>query len=164
MSYWAAAQIQPQRDRVALHWLQLYGFETYCPRLRDRRIERGRKVVKTPLLFPGYLFVLIELQWTPARWAPGIAHLVMDGIAPARVPDALVASLKAREVSGLIELPPPPPRFRRGDHVLIKRGPFTGKVGLFAGMRPHDRVAVLLRMLGSSRRVELPDANVERWP
>jgi hypothetical protein len=37
MPFWAAAPLQPQRDRVALHWLQLYGFETYAPRLRDRQ-------------------------------------------------------------------------------------------------------------------------------
>ena len=53
----------------------------------------------------------------------------MDGFAPAIVPDAVVASLKAREVSGLIELPPPPPRFRRGDYVRVRRGPFANKSG-----------------------------------
>ena len=52
MAYWTAAQLQPQRDRLALHCLKLFGFETYAPRLRDRRIVRGRKVVGTPLLFP----------------------------------------------------------------------------------------------------------------
>jgi transcriptional antiterminator RfaH len=93
----------------------------------------------------------------------GVARPVMDGPTPAAVPDAIVASLKARENNGLIELPQPP-RFRRGDHVQIRRGPFANRVGLFAGMRPRDRVAVLLRMLGTSRRVELADADVERWP
>jgi hypothetical protein len=42
--------------------LKLFGFETYAPRLRDRRIIRGSKVIKTPLLFPGYIFVLVQLQ------------------------------------------------------------------------------------------------------
>jgi len=36
----------------------------------------------------------------------------MDGITPAVVPETVVTSLKAREVNGLIELPPPP-QFRR---------------------------------------------------
>jgi transcriptional antiterminator RfaH len=164
MSYWAAAQLQPQRDQLALHCLKLFGFETYAPRLRDRRIIRGRKVIKAPLLFPGYIFVSIELQWSQAQYSPGIVRLVMDGTTPAAVPDAVVAALKAREVNGLIELPPPPPRFRRGDHVRVLRGPLANRVGLFAGMKPRDRVAVLLTLLGGSRRVELPDAAVERWP
>lgn len=164
MSYWAAAQLQPQRDQLALHCLQHRGFEIYAPRLRDRRVVRGCKVTRTPLLFPSYVFVFIDLQWSDARWAPGVVRLVMDGVAPARVSASLITALKAREVGGLIELPPPPPRFRRGDYVQVLRGPFSGKVGLFAGMRPHDRVAVLLTMLGGSRRVELSGAGVERWP
>jgi transcription antitermination factor NusG len=87
----------------------------------------------------------------------------MDGITPAVVPEAVVASLKAREVSGLIELPPPP-RFRHGDSVRVRHGPFANRVGLYAGMKPRERVAVLLTLLGGSRRVELADGDVERWP
>lgn len=164
MAYWTAVQLQPQRDRLALHWLGLYGFETYAPRLRDRRISRGAKVIRMPLLFPGYAFVLVQLQWSKARFSPGVNRVVMDGATPAVVPDAVIASLKAREVGGLIELPPPPPRFRRGDYVRVRQGPFANRVGLFAGMQPKDRLAVLVSLLGGSRRVVLPDAAVERWP
>ena len=161
MAFWAAAQLQPQRDQLALHCLKLFGFETYAPRLRDQRTIRGCKVIKTPLLFPGYVFVLIQLQWSRARWSPGVVRLVMDGITPAVVPDAVVTSLKAREVNGLIELPPPP-RFQRGDRVRVLHGPLAGQVGLFAGIKPRERVAVLLTLLGSSRRVELAGSAVER--
>src|SRR5262245_48858606 len=79
--YWAAAQLQPQRDTLALHFLRQAGFETYAPRLRERRTVKGRKVVKTPLLFPAYAFVFIRLQWHAARWSPGVIRLVMDGAA-----------------------------------------------------------------------------------
>src|SRR5260370_23149979 len=114
MPYWAAAQLQPQRDGLALHCLRQAGFETYAPRLREQRTAQGRKVVRTPLLFPGYLFVFIELQWHTARWAPGVVRLVMNGIGPAAVPDAVIEDLKGRETNGLIDLPRPP-KFRAGD-------------------------------------------------
>src|SRR5262245_20151865 len=134
--YWCAAQLQPQRDGLALHCLRQAGFETYAPRLRERRIMQGRRVVQTPLLFPGYLFVLIELQWHRARWAPGVVRLIMDGVAPAVVPDGVITALKAREVGGLIELPKPP-KFRPGDRVRVLHGPLADHVGLYAGMKPH---------------------------
>jgi hypothetical protein len=41
-------------------------------------------------------------------------------------------------------------------------GPLAGQVGLFAGMKPRERVAVLLTLLGSTRRIELAAAAVER--
>src|SRR5262245_36680370 len=139
MAYWAAAQLQPQRDGLALHCLRQAGFETYAPRLRERRTVVGRKVIRTPLLFPGYLFVLIKLQWHTARWSPGVVRLIMDGLAPAVVPDAIIAEIRSRETGGLIELPP---RLKRGDRVRLLRGPFAGHVGLYAGMKPHERVEV----------------------
>jgi transcription antitermination factor NusG len=94
MPFWAAAQLQPQRDGLALHCLRQAGFETYAPRLRERRTLNGRAVVRTPLLFPGYLFVLIELQWSRAQWSPGVVRIVMNGGMPAAVPDAVIAQLR----------------------------------------------------------------------
>jgi transcription antitermination factor NusG len=127
-----------------------------------RRTIRGRKVVATPLLFPGYAFVFIALQWHQARWAP--VRLVMDGVAPAVVPDAVVVALRAREVDGLIELPVPP-RFQRGDRVRIRHGAFVDRIGLVAGMKPHERVEVLLSILGGHQRVTLPvGAHVDDEP
>jgi transcriptional antiterminator RfaH len=105
MPFWAAAQLQPQRDGLALQCLRQAGFETYAPRLREQRTAHGRKVVRTPLLFLGDLFVLIELQWHTARWSPGVVRLVMNGVGPAAVPEAVIADLKARETRGLIEAP-----------------------------------------------------------
>jgi transcriptional antiterminator RfaH len=158
--YWAAAQLQPQRDALALHFLRQAGFETYAPRLRERRTVQGRKVIKTPLLFPGYAFVWIELQWSQARWAPGVVQLVMDGSAPARVPDAVIAEIRSRENGGLIELPKPSPA-RLGDAVRILRGPFEGRLAIYAGMKPRARVEVLLALLGDSRRMTLAADAIE---
>src|SRR5262245_62292494 len=150
MSYWCAAQLQPSRDGLALNFLKQAGFETYAPRLRERSTAYGRKVVRTPLLFPGYAFVAIELQWHDARWAPGVVRLIMDGVSPAIVPDATIAALRAREVGGLIELPKPP-RFKPGDRVRVLHGPLIGQVGLYAGIKPRQRVEVLLAILGGQR-------------
>jgi hypothetical protein len=57
--YWCCAQIEPFRERLALHCLGLNGFKIYCPRLREQIRSRGRKIVRTPPLFPGYAFVLV---------------------------------------------------------------------------------------------------------
>ena len=87
MSFWAAAQIETRRESTAVHFLGLAGFTTYGPRVRERRRVNGRQVTATPLLFPSYLFVLIEAQWHSVRWCPGIVRVVLSGDAPSRVPD-----------------------------------------------------------------------------
>jgi transcription antitermination factor NusG len=76
--YWCAARLQPHREGLALHCLALAGYQTYYPQLRDRRIRHGRRVELRPALFPGYAFVLIQLQWHAARWTAGVINLIMD--------------------------------------------------------------------------------------
>jgi hypothetical protein len=55
--YWCCAQIEQCRDRLAWHCLTLAGYKVYQPLLREYRRSHGRRVVTTPPLFPGYLFV-----------------------------------------------------------------------------------------------------------
>jgi transcriptional antiterminator RfaH len=80
---------------------------------------------------------------------------------PARVPDGVIADLKGRETDGLIDLPPVP-KFSPGDRLRVTRGPFAGHVGLYAGMKPRERVEVLLRILGGAQRVTLSADAVEQ--
>jgi transcriptional antiterminator RfaH len=158
--FWACAQLKPQQERLALHFLGLAGFETYLPRLRDHRVRGGRRVETSPPLFPGYAFVVVQLQWVDACYAPGVVRLVLDGERPARVPDRIIEDLRKRERNGLIELPRAR-GLRAGDRLRVLRGPFAGHLALYAGQAPHERVAVLLALLGGQRRVTLPKGDLE---
>jgi len=158
--YWCAARLEPHREGLALHCLALAGYQTYYPRLRDRRIRHGRRVELRPALFPGYAFIAVELQWHAARWTAGVINLIMDGVGPARVPDAVIAEIRSREVGGLIELAPSLP-LRRDARVRILRGPFTGHLAIFADMRPRQRVEILLQLLGGEQRVTLATKDIE---
>jgi transcriptional antiterminator RfaH len=150
-----------RREALALRCLGLAGFVTYCPRLRAQRLSHGRRIEVRPLLFPGYCFVVIELQWHAARWAPGMLGLIMAGDGPARVPDAVIAELRSRERDGLVELPKPPGLQHR-DAIRVVHGPLQGLRGLYDGMKPRERVAVLLQILGDRQRVELAANAIER--
>ena len=79
MPYWTAAQLQPGRQALALHLLVQENFTVYAPKLRVRRTICGRREDNESPLFPGYAFILVELQWYRARWCPGVVRLLMAG-------------------------------------------------------------------------------------
>jgi transcriptional antiterminator RfaH len=173
MPFWTVARLQPQRERLALKCLALYGFETYLPRVRQTRTTsqvvglvgtvRRRKVEIEVPLFPGYCFILIQLQWHGVNMAAGVIRLLMDGQQPACVPDAVIEGIREREVGGVVRLPPPR-RFKPGDRVRVLRGPFDGHFGPYDGQAPHERVYVLLSMLGASIRTEMAEGDVVLRP
>ena len=76
------------------------------------------------------------------------------------MPDNVIAELRSRERGGLIELSKPRgPRI--GSRVKVTTGPFAGQLGIFAGMKPHQRVEVLLTLLGGQQRVSLSRETIE---
>src|SRR5215831_415405 len=159
--YWCCAQVKPRRERLASYTLGLAGYEIYQPLLREQRRSRsGRKIVVTPSLFPGYTFVLVVSGWWNARWSPGVVRLIMDGLVPAHVPDAVIAEIRSRERNGLVELPKLH-GLKPGMRVRVVSGPLSEQIGMLAALRPHERVLVLLQLLGGQQRVELARNAIE---
>ena len=71
------------------------------------------------------------------------------------VPEGVVRALKAREdAKGFVKLDAGP-AFAPGDKVRVLAGAFMDNAGLFNGMADHDRVSILLDMLGRKVRVLL---------
>jgi transcriptional antiterminator RfaH len=161
--YWACARLESRREAVAEHFLRLAGYEVYVPQVREQRLRRSRRVEVVAPLFPAYGFIAIERQWHSARWSIGVTAIIMDGTAPARVADQVIDEIRRREVRGAVELPQAP-GMKVGERVRILGGPFQGHFGLYAGMKPHARVEVLLALLGSRQRVTLPRSGIELAP
>ena len=66
--YWACAQVEPWRERLASYCLTLAGYEIYQPLLLEQHRSHGRRITVTPPLFPGYLFLWVVSGWWNARW------------------------------------------------------------------------------------------------
>jgi transcriptional antiterminator RfaH len=163
MAFWACARLEPRREAVAQHFLRLNGYEVYIPQMREQRLRRRRRVEVVSPLFPAYGFIAIEQQWHSARWSIGVTAIIMDGAAPAKVSDQVIDEIRRREVRGAVELPKLP-GIKVGERVRVLGGPFQGRFGLYAGMKPHERVEVLLALLGGQQRVTLPRGSIEVVP
>lgn len=158
MKRWHVAQTLVRAEERAQINLKRQGFEAYLPRYsRERRHARRRDIVKAPL-FPGYIFVRLDLEaapWRSINGTLGVSHLVCNGDRPAVVPDGVVEEIRARENSdGLIPLTPD--QFQKGDALRIVSGALAECFGLFEKMADRDRVVLLLDLLGRKVRVKAP--------
>jgi transcriptional antiterminator RfaH len=164
MAYWCCARTELRGGDKARHFLRLNGYGSYVPLVRSPRIRRGRRIEKIEPLFPSYIFVAIQDgRWWNARWCVGVLAMIMSGDQPAHVPDRVLDEIRRREVRGAVELPKAP-GMKVGARVRVSGGPFQGQLGLYAGMKPHERVEVLLALLGGQQRVTLPRSSIELAP
>jgi transcriptional antiterminator RfaH len=109
-------------------------------------------------LFPRYIFVAIDMathRWRSIQSTFGVSRLVTNGDDPAVVPEGVIHALKAREdEKGFVRINSKP-AFAPGDKVRVLAGAFMDSAGLFSGLADHDRVSILLDMLGRKVRVLL---------
>jgi transcriptional antiterminator RfaH len=155
---WYVVQTQVNGEFKAAQNLMRQGFDVYLPRyLKHRRHARKVDFVAKPL-FPRYLFVAIDMatqRWRSIQSTFGVARLVSNGDDPAMLPEEIVGALKAREDDkGFIAMNSRP-AFAPGDKVRVLAGAFVDNAALFDGMADHDRVSILLDLLGRKVRVLL---------
>lgn len=155
---WHVVQTHPHAEEKAASHLVRQGYAIYLPRhLKRRRHARRIETIAAPL-FPRYLFVAIDRmtqRWRSIRSTVGVTHLVCNGEDPAWVPDKVISDLRGREDErGFVHLDLRP-RFALGDKIRVVDGVFDACLGLFDGMADHERVAILLDLLGRKVRVIL---------
>jgi transcriptional antiterminator RfaH len=86
--------------------------------------------------------------------------LVRFGGEPARVPDGVIASIRARMDSddGVTRLDPPD--LIPGQRVRITDGPLSGLEAVFRTIEGAERVRLLLDFLGQAREAIVPRAHL----
>jgi transcriptional antiterminator RfaH len=154
---WYAVQAQPRSEMKASSHLARQGFEVFLPRfLKRRRHARRVENISSPL-FPGYLFVAIDMatqRWRCINSTVGVQRLVCIGNAPAIVERKTIEALKGRQDEcGFIKLEKP--RFMAGEKVRVIDGVFSDSLGIYEGMTDRQRVEILLELLGRKVRVHI---------
>ena len=155
---WIVARTEPQREQTARRFLELGGFSVYIPVVRERD---SRRIVRLRPLFPSYAFVAFQNgRWWDARWCVGVAAVIMSGGEPARLGDHIVEEIRSRERGGAVQLPRRP-ELKLGDQVRVVGGVFRDHLGVYAGMKPRQRVEILLQLLGGQQKVMLAQQDIE---
>lgn len=163
---WYALRSKPRKEDAIWRQLRSDGFDVFYPRLKVNPVNPRSRKIKP--YFPGYMFVLVDLEETGVsrfQWMPHTLGLVSFGGEPAHVPDNLIVELRRRvleisEAGGELF-----DGLKPGDSVRISSGPFEGYEAIFDARLPgSERVRVLLELLTSKRRlpVELPTGAIEK--
>jgi transcriptional antiterminator RfaH len=151
---WFAVHTQSHLEKRAVFNLEMQGFTAFLPRrLKTTKHARQYRTVAAPL-FPGYLFVELDLnrdRWRAINGTAGIRSLVMTGNVPAAVPQGIVERLIAmQDRSGMISFAS---HLTIGQGVRLLARPFADMIGQLEWLDDTGRVGVLLEMLGSQVRV-----------
>jgi transcriptional antiterminator RfaH len=162
---WYALHSKPMKE--SLLWSQLchHQVEGFYPCLHVRPANpRARKVKR---YFPGYVFIRLDLEQTPAsnfQWIPGAAGIVSFDRTPSHVPEPVIAAIRRRldQVNGEAGQSKVP--LQPGEPLTIQEGPFQGyEVILDVCLPREDRARVLLQLMGKSQvRLTLRRGQVRR--
>lgn len=160
---WYLVYCKPRQETVARENLARQGYEIYLPFMHEVRRRQGKRVTLIAPMFPRYLFIHLNNQtdnWAPIRSTLGVVSVVRFGRSAARVPDGLIDKLKSREDPQGVQILPVD-QYKPGTRVRITQGSFAGYEGIFQAATGHDRVMVLLDVLGRSARTTVHSASVE---
>lgn len=135
---WVVAVCKPSMARGVGEDLNELGFIAYCPLgrktlYRARARVGRRKRIHQFAVFGRYLFVGESQEPLQASIHDGIACVLGDSLGPLAIPPRVILEINQAEIDGKWDDSKTPAwagNFKRGDHVRISDGPFTGFDGL----------------------------------
>lgn len=124
---------------------------------------RGREIKRLKPLFPGYVFVQMELQEEyrySIKNTPGVINFIGYGNEPSPVEDLEIENILEMIESGETRESAP---FEVGDQVHVTDGPFMGISGFVSDINPKkSRLKVEVEILGKQVPVELNFVDVKK--
>ena len=166
MMLWHAVASKPRRELWARTNLWEREIEVYLPLVQCwRRHARKRELVERPL-FPGYLFVHVDLEETSSRaidMAEGVRGLVRFGARPPHLPGDVIEGIRACEgPEGHIDLEAWRGGFRPGERVRISHGALADVAAIIESADGNARLVVLLDIMGRKVRTRVGRGQVSR--
>lgn len=155
MNWYAIYTKQKQEDRVEEN-LSRASIELFNPKLKRKKLIRGKYEQVIQPFFPCYLFAKFEpeKQYHMIKYTRGVRGIIGNPGSPWPVDEEIIEIIRSRmNEDGVIVIRHD---IKVGDKVEITEGPLAGFVGIFEReMKDRDRVIVLLNTIEYQARVEI---------
>src|SRR5215472_4077999 len=156
---WFAAYTSGNHEKRVAQRLESRAVEHFLPVYESVRRWKDRRVRLQMPLFPGYVFVRMDLRDRLRVLAiPGVARLVGFNGRPTAVPAEDIEAIRAC-LAGKRDVQPHP-YVRCGQRVRVLSGPLAGFSGVVVRQKNRTRFVVSFDVLERSVSVEMDDSDV----
>lgn len=154
---WYAAYTLPRHEKAVAEQLTQLGISSYLPLCSEVRLWNQRRVPVQLPLFPGYVFVRMQLNDKGRVLArPGIVRFVGFGTTLSVLPDDEMDRLKFVLRNWNAK---PYPFFTAGKRVRIRSGPFEGVEGSIIRRKGKTQLVLTLAIIQSAMLLEVEAEN-----
>ena len=147
---WSAVSLKPNQANKAEANLSQQGFNYICPKIKVTKRQKNKFINKTELLFPGYLFVEIDIvngDVYKVLSTYGVSSIIRFGseigVVPEEFMSALLASSDLKNNLHAETLMP-------GRQVKITKGPLAGLIGKLSQVDTSTRVKCLFNLMSGN--------------
>lgn len=157
---WYAAYTSANHEKRVAEQLGARTIEHFLPTYASVRRWQDRRVILQLPLFPGYVFVRMELRnRLQVLRIPGLAKLVGFGGMPTPLPQREIDVLRTGLATGVSA--EPHPYLTVGRRARIKHGPLAGLEGILVRWKGNWRVVLSLDLINRSLVVDVHAAALE---
>jgi len=157
---WYATYVCSRHEKQVLSQLQERNISCFLPVYRSVRRWKDRRKELELVLFPGYVFVHIDLKdRLRVLQLPSVVRFVSFNGHPAPLQDSEIEVLAKGLASGIRA--EPHPYLKAGHRVRVRSGPLAGAQGILVRRKDKFRVVLSIDLIMRSVAVEVDEADIE---
>ena len=157
--HWYAVTVRLRHEKTVSRHFEHRGLKYFLPVYRCRRRWKDRRKELDMALFPGYVFVNLNLRdRLGVLQSPGVVQFVTFQGRPAAVPDFEIRALESGLLAGLQVQPHP--YLRQGKKVRVKSGPLANAEGIMIRRKEGFRLVLSIDLLMRSVMLEVDESDI----
>jgi transcription antitermination factor NusG len=158
--HWYATYVNPRHEKHVARQLEERKLNFFLPVYRSVRKWKDRRKELDLVLFPGYVFVHIDLrERLKVLQLPGVVRFVSFQGEPAALQDSEIEALSKGLINGVRA--EPHPYLKVGRRVRVKRGPLAGAEGILTRRKERFRLVISIDLIMRSVAIEVDESDVE---